>query len=88
MEYQDLSPKMQTLVDGLKHASSTADNLIRDCIEEAAEGAINEEEFAAELVSAMEDLAQLAYWWGKSVLDVSKGGESLPHTMKPMFQIE
>ena len=84
MKYEDLSPKMQELLEGLKHASSTVDSDIRD----ALEGTENMEAFVENAVNSMESLAQEAYWWGKSVLDVSQGGESLPYTMKPMFQIE
>ena len=84
MKYEDLSPKMQELLNGLKDASPTVDAYIKDAIE----GTPNEEEFASWVVSMMEELAQEACWWGKSVLDISGGGKSLSPTMKPMFQIE
>lgn len=84
MKYEDLSPKMQELLEGLWDASSTIESDIGDALEDA----VCEENLASYTVSKMEDLAQEAYWWGKSVLDVSKGGEPLPHTMRAMFQIE
>ena len=84
MKYEDLSPNMQELIKGLDDASSTVESDIQDALEDA----VCEENLASYAVSKMEDLAQEAYWWGKSILEVSKGGEPLPDVMKPMFQIE
>ena len=84
MKYEDLTPKMQELLNGLRHTSLTIDCDISDALEDAEDV----EEFVENVVNGMENLAQEAYWWRKSILDVSKGLEELPHVMKPMFQIE